>query len=93
MRLRGITSSPCSNAFGLCPSMGLDDADDDVNSGLPPGVRTLQHLVVLPTPGAAPTKILRRPAWTVLAPGRFQQGFRRGALFGIAALLLSHAVI
>ena len=70
--------------------MGLDRADDDVDAGLPPRVRALKHLVGFTDAGSGADEDLEAASLTVLAPRRFQQGFRRGALFGIAALLLGH---
>ncbi len=74
----------------LCPPVGLDHADHHIGAGLQLGARALQHLIGLADAGSGADKDLEAPSLTVLAPCRFQQGFRRGALFGIAALLLGH---
>ena len=58
--------------FGLRPSMGLDDADDDIGARLPPGVRALQHLVGLADAGRGADKDLQPAGLVVLPPGRFQ---------------------
>ncbi len=71
--------------FGLGPAMGLDHADDDIGAGLQPGMRALQHLVGLADAGGGADEDLEPAGATVLAPRRFQQGLRRGTLFGIAA--------
>ena len=73
--------------LGLRPSVGLDDADHDIDAGLQLGVRALQHLVGLADAGGGADEDLQPAGAAVLAPRRLQQGFRRGALFGIAALL------
>ena len=71
--------------LGLGPAMGLDDADHDIGAGLLFGMRALQHLVGLADAGGGADENLQPAGAAVLAPGCFQQGFRRGALFGIAA--------
>ncbi len=71
----------------LCPPVGLDHADDNIGAGLQLGTRALQHLVGLADAGGGADEDLEPAGTTVLAPGCFQQGFRRGTLFGIAALL------
>ena len=73
--------------LGLGAPMGLDDADHHIGAGLLPGMRALQHLVGLADAGGGADENLQPAGAAVLAPGCFQQGFRRGALFGIAALL------
>ena len=72
--------------------MGLDHADHDVGAGLELRVRALQHLVGLADAGRGADENLEPAGATVLAPGGFQQGFRRGPLFGIAARL-NHTAI
>jgi hypothetical protein len=37
--------------FGFRPAVGLDHADDDIDAGLPLGVRALQHLIGLADAG------------------------------------------
>ena len=73
--------------FGLGAPVGLDHADHDVGAGLSLGMRALQHLVGLADAGSGADEDLQPAGAAVLAPRCFQQGFRRGALFGIAALL------
>ena len=41
----------------------------------------------MPTPGAAPTKILQLADAPLLAARRFEEGFRGGSVFGIAPLI------
>ena len=62
--------------------MGLDHADDDIDAGLQPGMGALQHLVGLADAGGGADENLEPAGLIVLAPGRFQQGFRRGSLSG-----------
>src|SRR5260370_13095333 len=73
--------------FRLGPSVGLDDPNDDIGAGLSFGLRALQHLIGLADAGRGADEDLEPADATVLAPGCFQQGFRRGTLFRIAALL------
>ena len=73
--------------------MGLDDADDDIDAGLQLGVRALQHLVGLADAGRGADEDLEPAGAAVLAPGRLQQRFRRGSLFGIAALIWPYGII
>jgi hypothetical protein len=73
--------------LGLRPSMGLDHADHDIDSRLKPGMGALQHLIGLADAGGGADEDFQPAGLTVLAPGRFQQGFRRRTLFGIAALI------
>ena len=76
---------PLQQRFGLRPAMGLDHADDDIGAGLLPGMGALQHLVGLADAGSGADENLEPAGAAVLAPGRFQKGFRRRTLFGIAA--------
>ena len=78
--------------LGLRPAMGLDHADDDIDAGLQPGMRALQHLVGLADAGGGADENLEPAGAVVLAPGGFQQRFRRGSLFGIAALICHEAL-
>ena len=73
--------------LGLGPAVGLDHADHDIGAGLQLGMRALQHLIGLADAGGGADEDLEPAGAAVLAPGRFQQGFRRGTLFGVAALL------
>jgi len=67
--------------FGFHPSMGLDHADDDIDAGLLPGVGALQHFVGLADARRGADEDLEPARTAVLAPGRFQEGFRRRTLF------------
>ena len=78
--------------LGLGPPVGLDHADHDIGAGLELGMRALQHLIGLADAGGGADENLEPAGAAVLAPGRFQQGFRRGTLFRIAARL-GHAAI
>jgi hypothetical protein len=72
--------------------VGLDHANDDIGAGLLPGMGALQHFVGLADTGRGADEDLEPSRAAVLAPGRFQQGFRRGTLFRVAAGL-DHAAI
>ena len=87
MRLRGSTSRPDEQRLGFRPSVGFDHANHDIGAGLQPGVRALQHLLGLADAGRGADENFQPAGTAVLAPGCFQQGFRRGTLFGIAAWL------
>ena len=87
MRLRGSTSRPSQQRLGFRPPVGFDHADHDIDAGLQLGVRALQHLIGLADAGGGADEDLQPAGAAVLAPGCFQQGFRRGSLFGIAALI------
>ena len=78
--------------FGFSPAMGLDHTNDDIRAGLLPGMGALQHLVGLADARRGADEDLELAGTAFLAPGRFQKGFRRGALFRIAAGL-DHAAI
>ncbi len=83
---------PAEQRFGLGSPVGFDDADDDVGAGLLPGVGALQHLVGLADAGRGANEDLEPARMALLAPGRFQEGFRRRTLFGVTAIL-DHAAI
>jgi hypothetical protein len=70
--------------------MGFDNADDDIDAGLLPGMSALQHFVGLADPWSSADEDLQPSGFAALAPGCLKQGFRRGTMFKIAALLLSH---
>ena len=72
--------------------MGLDHANDDIGAGLPLGMGALQHLVGFSDAGSGADEVLQPARAAVFAPGRLQQGFRRGTLFRVAAGL-NHAAI
>ena len=86
----GDDFEPLQQRVRLGPSVGLDHANHDVDTGFAPGVRALKHLVGLADAGRGADEDLQTPGGAALAPCRFQQGFRRRALFEIAALLLGH---
>ena len=88
--LAGDDFEPMQQRFRLCPPMGLDNADDDIDAGFPPSVRALKHLIGFADTGRGADEDLQPPGLAALAPGRLKQGFRQGTLFGITALLLSH---
>jgi hypothetical protein len=83
---------PVEQRLGLGPAVGLDHADHDVDSRFPPGVGALQHLVGLADPGSGADEDLQPAGALVLPPGCFKKRFRRGALFGIAALICHMAI-
>ena len=78
--------------FGFRPAMGLDHAHHDIGAGLLLGMGALQHFVGLADAGGCADEDLEPARAAVLAPGRFQEGFRRGTLFRVAAVL-DHAAI
>ena len=84
---------PVQQRLGLRPAVGLDHADDDIDAGLQLGMRALQHLIGLADAGGGADEDLQPAGLIVLAPGRLQQRFRRGSLFGIAALICHEAII
>ena len=86
----GDDLEPVQQRLGLGPPVGLDDADHDVDAGFLPGMRALQHFVGLADARGRADENLQPPGFAVLAPRRLQQGFRRRALFGVAAWLLHH---
>ncbi len=78
---------PPQQRFGLGPSVGLDEAHDDVGASFQLGVRALQHFVGLADAGGGADENLQPAGAVVLPPGRFQERLRRGSLFGIATRL------
>ena len=70
--------------FGLRPAMGLDHADDDIDAGLPLGVRALQHLVGLADAGSGADEDLQPAGVVTFAPGGLQERIRRRPLFRVA---------
>ncbi len=73
--------------FGLLAAVRLDDADDDVVAVLLSGARLLQHLVGLADARRRTDEDLELADAALFAPGRFEQGFRRGSLVRIASLI------
>ena len=78
--------------LGLGAAVGLDDAHHHVDAGLELGMGALQHLVGLADAGGGADKDLQLAGAAVLAPGRFQQGFRRGTQIGGLALIGHEAI-
>ena len=78
--------------FGFRPAMGLDHADNDIDASFLPGMGALQHFVGLADAGRGTDEDLELAGATFLAPGRFQEGFRRRTLFRVAAGL-NHTAI
>ena len=73
--------------LGLLAAVGLDDTDDDVIAVLLAGAGLLQHLVGLADAGRGADEDSELADAPVLAARRFEQGFRRGPMFGIAPLV------
>ena len=73
--------------LGFLAAVGLDDAGDDVVAVLQPGMGLLQHLVGLADAGRGADEDAELADAPLLAPRRFEQGFRRGPMFGIAPLI------
>ena len=73
--------------FGLLAAVRLDDADDDIVAVLLAGARLLQHLVGLADAGRGADEDSELADAPFLAARRFEQGFRRGPMFGIAPLI------
>jgi hypothetical protein len=82
-----MTSRPRSNASVSARPWVSTKADDDIGPGLESRVRALQHFVGLAYTGGGADKNLQLAERTVLPPGRFQERFRRGTLFRVAALI------
>ena len=76
--------------FGFLAAVGLDHADDDVVAVLQAGVGLLQHFVGLADAGRGADENPQLADAPFFAPRRFEQGFRRGPLFGIAPLIRHH---
>src|SRR5262249_49010056 len=72
--------------LGLLPSMGLDDADDDIDPFAPDCLGRLKHLVGLTDPRCRAEKNLQSAA--SLLSGRFQQRLR-----GRPSFSLRHGII
>ena len=84
--LRGMTSRPVEQRLGLLAPVRLDDADDDVDPSLALRARRdLQHLVGLADAGRGAEEDLQPAAPLLFAPGRLEQGVRRGPLIEVAA--------
>jgi hypothetical protein len=78
---------------GFRARMRLDKADYDIDACLEPCMGALQHLIGLADTGRGADEDLQPAMRAVLPPGGLQQGFRRGTLFGITALICHAANI
>ena len=92
-----VFEAPARNDFqafeqrlGFPAAVGLDDADDDVVAVLLAGVGLLQHLVGLADAGRRADEDPELADAALFAARRFEQGFRRGPMFGIAPLIRHH---
>src|SRR5262249_788332 len=65
----------------------LGDADDNVVAVLLPGAGLLQHLVGFADAGRGADENLEPAGSVLFAPGRLEQGLRRGPLVRVAVLL------
>src|SRR5581483_6352451 len=70
--------------FSLLAAVGLDHADNDVVAVLPAGAGGLQHRIGLADAGRGADENAQPSGTRVLAPGGFEQGFRRRPLVEIA---------
>ena len=76
--------------FGLPAAVGLDDADDDVVAVLLAGLGLLQHLVGLADARRGADEDSELADAPLFAARRFEQGFRRRPMFGVAPLIRHH---
>src|ERR1700730_1979002 len=76
----------------LRPSVGLDHANDDIDTGLQFGMRALQHLVGLANARCCADEDLEPTGLIVLSPGGFEKRVRRGSFFKVAALICHMAI-
>src|SRR4051812_34339989 len=72
--------------------MGLHHADHHIDARLALGMGALQHLEGLADPGRGADKDLQPSSRALLAPCCLQQGFGRGTLMGVAALMCHEAI-
>ena len=77
--------------LGLLAAVRLDDADDDVGPVLRLGPGGLQHLVGLADAGSGADEDLQPAGMSFLAPGRFEERFRRGSLIEVVTLIRHQA--
>ena len=76
--------------LGFLAAVGLDHADDDVVAVLQPRVGLVQHFVGLADAGRGADENPQLADAPLLAARRFEQGFRRGPIFGFAPLIRHH---
>ena len=96
-RLAFVLDAPARNdfeaaqqRFGFLAAVGLDDADDDVVTVLLARLGLLQHFVGLADARRGADEDSQLADAPLFAPRRFEQGFRRGSMFGIAPLIRHH---
>ncbi len=77
--------------LGLLPPMGLDRADDHIDTALGARACLLQHLIGLAHAGGSAHEDLQLARAALFAAGGFEQGLRRWALVLIATLLCHRA--
>jgi hypothetical protein len=70
--------------FGFSPPVSFDYTDDHVIAVSPSSASLLQHFVGLAYARGSPDEYSELADTALLAPGRFEQSFRRGSLVGIA---------
>ena len=85
-----MTSRPCSNVFGLSAAVGLHDADDDIVAVLLARLGLMQHLIGLADAGRGADEDSELADTPLFAARRFEQGFRRRPMFGVAPLIRHH---
>ena len=78
--------------FGFPAAVGFDDADDDIVAVFLAGMGLLQHLVGLADARCGADKDPQLADTLLFAACRFEQGFRRGSMFGIAPLIRHHLI-
>ena len=76
---------PFEQRLGFLAAVGLDHPDHDVVAVLEPGAGLLQHLVGLADAGRRADEDLQLTGAAFLAPGRFEQRFRRRPVIVVAA--------
>ena len=74
--------------LGFLAAMRFDDADDKVHPLFLLGMRGLQHFVGLTDPGRGADEDFQLAGTPFLAPGRFEQVFRRRSLIGVTPAIL-----
>jgi hypothetical protein len=92
-----IFDAPAGNDFEarqqrlrLFAAVRLHDADDDIVAVLLTRLGLLQHFVGLADAGRGAYEDSEFANAPLLAVRRFEQGFRRGPMFGIAPLIRHH---
>ena len=79
-----MISKPCEQRLGLLAAMGLDHADDDIDSFAAFGLGGGEHFVGLADPGRGAQENLQAATRVLLAS---QQGVWRGSSVGVDALI------